>query len=225
MLSFQIESQLRRRIVQELELLVNGEDEAPQLQACSVDQVEQIIQAQEADIGLFGEQMPAALIELSSKSVEASESKTKLHVSHSRLIRLKEAGQKSGHSALATSQVPLYDISAIFGMPPRPPEPVNVKQKGKKKAAPSRTLRDLATAQPEIYERELIALQGAEASARLALAKLGAGHAQGLLCVPVGNQRWTPLLISLWRWRMWIGEGWSGDGFGMLEATGRRLSA
>lgn len=39
--------------------------------------------------------------------------------------------------------------------------------------------------------------------------------------IPSHTIRTVPLLKALWRWRMWVGEGWSGDGFGVLEATGR----
>lgn len=46
-----------------------------------------------------------------------------------------------------------------------------------------------------------------------------------IIAVPSMSASVLPLLKALWRYRMWLGEGWSGDGFGVLEATGRRKAA
>ncbi|KAK9897085.1 hypothetical protein P389DRAFT_178816 [Cystobasidium minutum MCA 4210] len=46
-----------------------------------------------------------------------------------------------------------------------------------------------------------------------------------VIAVPSMSIRVLPLLKALWRYRMWLGEGWSGDGFGVLEATGRKKAA
>lgn len=46
-----------------------------------------------------------------------------------------------------------------------------------------------------------------------------------VIAVPSMSASVLPLLKALWRYRMWLGEGWSGDGFGVLEATGRRKAA
>lgn len=224
MLHFQIESQMRRRIVQELELLAADSSKGVALLPCSDEQAKQILGEQlSLDLACFGEARPAALLKLQ----RATEPDIQGGEGHTRLVRLHDEHRQFGpDTPLAAHRVPLYDLSAIFSVPSVEPleskSPQKAKGKAKQNTPVLRTLQDLASAHPDIYQRELKSMQETESAMRAALTKLGAKEGQDLAYVPAGDKRWTPLLISFWRWRMWVGEGWSGDGFGVLGATGRK---
>ena len=223
MLHFQIESQLRRRITQELELLAADSTDKITLLLCSEEQTRQISgEKPSLDIASFGEPRPAAFLKLQRATPDA-QGEEEL----TRLVPLRDETRRLGLATpLAAHRVPLYDLCTIFAVPSLEPHGSKSSQKAKGKPKHNtqvlRTLQDLASTHPEMYERELKSMQETESAIKAALTKLGANEGQDLVYLPAGDKRWTPLLISLWRWRMWIGEGWSGDGFGVLEATGRK---
>lgn len=102
------------------------------------------------------------------------------------------------------------------------------------------TWEELKLSYPKIYEREVQASRTQEREFYTALEILTGRtlpeHVEGhiasgddeassvhrFVAIPSGDERYVPLLKALWRMRMWFGEGWSGDGFGVLEATGRK---
>lgn len=234
LLPFQVDSQLRRRVVQELELLIGlpAEERPKPLLACSAEQTASILGTKGGSLGMPApEEKPPAACLLLHGSVP-TDSQPDGAKAYSRLFALRASGLAASDSALAAHRIPLYSIAALFDIlrtkkanagaeAASSVQSVQPTQR-KKQASPARTLEDLAATHPAIYEREIAALESMHATVRGALLQLGAGELDKLVFVPAGQRRWTPLLISLWRWRMWVGEGWSGDGFGVLEATGRR---
>lgn len=237
LLPFQVDSQLRRRILQELELLVKAQEgERPALQACSAEQAARLLSGEGSiDGNLFEKGGPAAFLHM-----PGGDGRGRDRASCSRLVPLND-GQAAEVSALAPHSVPLYNFDSIFPLtspvPDTASEPAeagtaqaaveaetqSVRPQSKKgKTVPPRTLQDLAASHPEIYEREVVAQRDTAQAVRAALSELGVSATDELVFVPARDKRWTPLLVSLWRWRMWAREGWSGDGFGVLEATARK---
>lgn len=84
---------------------------------------------------------------------------------------------------------------------------------------------------PELLERETREAQELFQESRRYLARLVGDSASGpggeenkrsppqVITVKAGCHHAVPLLIALWRWRMWCGEGWTETGFGLMEAT------
>ena len=92
---------------------------------------------------------------------------------------------------------------------------------------------DLAITHPEIYHREVSDTQRMLERCQAIISNLlsssnSTSEAKDdiventrVCSIPAGKQELLPLLKALWRCRLWFGEGWSGEGLGIREATGR----
>lgn len=129
---------------------------------------------------------------------------------------------------LPTHRIPVYSIPRIFKLDSQKQSDivVQVKKKGQQQESDG-SWAYLQMKYPEIYERESKTCQDQfievkETLKAITLRNKGKNELQGsIIAVPSMSARSLPLLKALWRYRMWVGEGWSGNGFGVLEATGR----
>ena len=226
LLAFQTESQLRRRVLQELELLADARTGStqhaqlfplPRSAVASSRGSERLLAASSFET----DHAPAAIIELATAGgslVPAGAS--------SRLVPFVASDAELPYTDLARHRVPVYSVPAMFEMG------YGIQQEGSrlpqvKSTSNPRTWTDLAITHPHIHNREMQEAKGEQekfhrlASQLLPVAADGPTDAPQVVYVPARTRKAVPLLKALWRWRMWVGEGWSGDGFGMAAAMGR----
>jgi hypothetical protein len=275
LLSFQIESQLRRRIVQELQLLrhpkasdaqqdhtrkhsslATGQDHSRKPDSPASSSPEEAYFAKlspqavkeinekgilrpgalsafshdpKQSAGIEGTiDPPSALLDFRDVSSSAAFYPDKLV---SRLIPY-EANHLSGIKLqhLPAHRIPIYSIPRLFDI--EVADHTILPSTDTTKGLPPDTWAKLLSEQPQLYEKEESSCQEQKAlfeklvhslmlpSASSAAA--GTSKLEGIVAVPSKNIEVLQLLKALWRWRLWMGEGWSGDGFGILEATGRK---
>ncbi|CAD6579120.1 MAG: hypothetical protein CYPHOPRED_000803 [Cyphobasidiales sp. Tagirdzhanova-0007] len=257
LLPFQIESQLRKRVHQELEILVGSRsDDDPVFSDLTEDMYEQSQERGYLDISMFRAR-PAALLVYSSPSIGKVESRTDQPV-FSRILPYRMSPVKAAYTNLATHRVPMYGLSVLFSIPPpriaalasKMCASAQLDEQGhgdterearrtrsgsprhRKVVGPPQDYSELAITHPKIYEREVSESNGMLNRCQDCIAALlsskrtttsDASTLQMHLCsIPMDRKELLPLLVALWRCRMWSGEGWSGDGMGVQEATGRK---
>lgn len=230
MLAFQIESQLRRRVVQELELLADARTEdTEQVQLFPLPE-SALVGGPSRDCLLRASSFepgptPAAIIELS----KAGASLVPAGAS-SRLGTMVSPDAKQTYADLAMRRVPVYSLSAMFDMDPGIHQEASRLPQPKSTSGP-RTWADLAITHPHIYAREMLEAKGEQEEFRRLACQLlpviadGPTAAPQVVYVPALTRKAVPLLKALWRWRLWVGEGWSGDGFGMAAALAKESMA
>lgn len=142
-----------------------------------------------------------------------------------------------GLQHLPPHRIPIYSIASLFqldnpsstgGEDEKEKRPKKAQQQQDQSVSSWSSVRD---SRPDVYERELAACQTQLEDFQRLVSSLttsssslqGDNALQGtIVALPSKSKSVLPLLIALWRYRMWMGEGWSGDGFGVLEATGRK---
>lgn len=129
---------------------------------------------------------------------------------------------------LPKHRIPIYSVQSIFKLDSQEEnESKEVSKKGQQ-TDQGTSWNILKRKYPTMYEREAQACQDQLSDFKQTMLSL-IPSTQGeeslpssIVAVPSMSRAMLPLLKALWRYRMWIGEGWSGDGFGVLEATGRK---
>lgn len=232
LLAFQVDSQMRRRIVHELELVVMKYRKAFATLPWTSDMVqaakdEQLLPDSDAEATLRDFH---ALILLEDSQNESRSFSTMLC-----------ARRHDPYQTLARPQIPLYRLSSIFNnedastisntclnrsIPPHPDvKPVTIRTKLNLNEPPG-DYGELKALYLEVYEREeqvsqALAIQATEAIKHAIRRQTDASSMPTVVGIRRGYIAVAPLLIELWRWRMWIGEGWLGDGWGIKAASGR----
>lgn len=273
-LGWACESMLRRRVVQELQLLSRlstrqqvhpsktGHATASAhrnafVRALSSAEQSRLLKSSHMDFMSFSngvststtETAPAALLRISTEPVYSPAVDSP--APFSTLLPVADAVCPPGTiwQTLSAHRVPVYDMDVLFQMPAAPDlsSDVPLPKPNPSRPNPPATLAELHARFPKIYEREqklatelreqafdlLGRLSYISGSAANDAAEISAHSSniqsarlkQRVFAVPGGRVEIVPLLVALWRWRMWTGEGWQATGrelgFGVAAATGR----
>lgn len=269
LLVYQIESQLRERVLQELELLASPS--TPHALLAKEDN------SKDSEDGRQGEEKPTPILRILPDIAAAEIERTKTvrralfhaHITEdadskstlnppSALFDFSDPassevipeGQVSALLPyitpelenfellhLAQHRVPIYAIPRLFQLDLGGPE-IGTSASAPKATSANEveTLRvplwsALRCTRPDIHDREVIKIQKQRETFERLVSSLSTPHSKAMqseslrgriVAVPSMSGKVVPLLKALWRYRMWLGEGWSGDGFGVLEATGRK---
>lgn len=129
---------------------------------------------------------------------------------------------------LSKHRIPVYSLQRIFQLDSQEEDESKTMSKNGPQDNQGTSWSILERKYPAVFEREAKACQNQLNDFNQTIISLipsiqSEQNLEGLIvAVPSMSRTMLPLLKSLWRYRMWTGEGWSGDGFGVLEATGRK---
>lgn len=255
-LMFQIDSQLRRRIVQEIQVLLtalSSKTKTPRKSAFPITALESDEQAfhEMIDSSL----LPSSFIDkdppIAILSFHSLQSETSSHFSH--LLALPSA---ASCSPLAPHCTPLYLIPSLFSLPstdcvskrtlneliPPPPDGETMGERWRvSQDVPPEDYRELEMMYPQSYAREIALLDTLRSRFEQSMSLIinldrdratairasdrsdteAVGLNNKLVLIRKGSRETLPLLVALWRWRMWVGEAWTGNGWGLKKAAGR----